>query len=112
MLATGKRELLPRLQYIIDLVERSYDPIYNGYYEAYTREWQLEQDLRLGSHDLNEKKSMNTHLHILEAYTNAYRVWPADILRLRLRNLIHLTVEWIVDPVTGHFRLFLMRIGH
>ncbi|CAH1208172.1 Cellobiose 2-epimerase [Paenibacillus auburnensis] len=106
MLATSNGELLPRLQHIVSLVERSFDPIHNGYFEAYTREWQLEQDLRLGSHDLNEKKSMNTHLHILEAYTNAYRVWPADILRLRLRNLILLTAERIVDPQTGHFRLF------
>ncbi len=106
VLATGDKTLLPQVQELVSIVERSYDPIHGGYYEAYTREWELEQDLRLGTHDLNEKKSMNTHLHILEAYTNVYRVWRSDIIRLRLQYLIQLTAERIVDPVTGHFRLF------
>ncbi|MCQ4086356.1 AGE family epimerase/isomerase [Saccharibacillus sp. JS10] len=106
ILATGNQKLLPRLQQIFTFVELSYDPLNNGYYEAFTREWEAEQDLRLGSHDLNEKKSMNTHLHILEAYTNAYRVWKSDILRQRLQNLIVLTAERIVDHDTGHFLLF------
>lgn len=105
VLATGDRERLPDIQALVDIVERSYDPIRGGYYEAYTREWELEQDLRLSEHDMNEKKSMNTHLHILEAYTNVYRVWPSSIMALRLRSLISLTLDRIVGE-DGHFRLF------
>jgi len=105
VLATGSRQLLPDIQALVDIVERSYDPVHGGYFEAYTREWELESDLRLSEHDMNEKKSMNTHLHILEAYTNVYRVWPSSIMALRLRSLIGLTLDRIVGG-DGHFRLF------
>ena len=96
-LATGWNDLLPLVKEQFGYVERSYDPENNGYFEAYTRDWKLEEDLRLSFHDMNEKKSMNTHLHILEAYTNAYRVWPDPLVQDKLRNLIVVTIEKIVN---------------
>ncbi|MDB5054534.1 MAG: N-acyl-D-glucosamine 2-epimerase [Bacilli bacterium] len=106
ILGTGRKELLPKIRQLVDMVERSYDPLHNGYFEAYTREWELEKDLRLSESDLNEKKSMNTHLHILEAYTNAFRVWPSSIMRSRLQNQIELMIEKMIDQSKGHFMLF------
>ena len=50
-----------------DLVKYSYDEENGGYYEAFTREWDTLDDLRLSEKDANEKKTMNTHLHVLEA---------------------------------------------
>ncbi|MBE7680112.1 AGE family epimerase/isomerase [Paenibacillus sp. P13VS] len=106
-LAVGKSQIWsPRIASLIDVVERSFDPIHNGYYEAFTRDWKLEEDLRLSEHDMNESKSMNTHLHIMEAYTNAYRVWPSSIVRIRLKNLIQLTINRILSVSDGHFKLF------
>nr|WP_155987914.1 AGE family epimerase/isomerase [Gorillibacterium massiliense] len=106
MMATGGEETLPLIRELFEIVERSFDAEYNGYFEAYTRDWKLEEDLRLSIHDQNDKKSMNTHLHIMEAYTNAYRVWPNADLGAKLKNLIIITLEKIIDPSTHHFILF------
>jgi len=105
--ATGNPEAL---QYAIKLFEsieeHSFDPLHNGYIEAATREWSEIGDVRLSEKDENERKTMNTHLHILEPYTNLYRVWKDDRLRKQLRNLIDIFAERIYSPHTGHLGLF------
>jgi len=63
-------------------------------------------DLRLSEKDANEKKTMNTHLHILEAYTNLLRVWDNQLLEKQLRNLIELFLDKIVNNQTFHLDLF------
>jgi mannobiose 2-epimerase len=86
--------------------EKSFDPLYNGYLEAYSRDWKLLDDLRLSARDENARKTTNTHLHILEGYTALYRVWKNDELKTRLHNLLALFLDTIIDPVSGHLRLF------
>jgi len=86
--------------------KRSFDAERNGYFEAYSRDWELLEDLRLSEKDANEKKTMNTHLHILEAYTNLYRVWKDPELARQLRNLILIFTEKIVNATTKHLDLF------
>ncbi len=86
--------------------EYSFDSKKNGYLEAFTQDWQIIDDMRLSEKDANEQKTMNTHLHILEAYTNLYRVWKNESLRNQLRNLIEIFLEKIIDTKTGHLRLF------
>jgi mannobiose 2-epimerase len=49
---------------------------------------------------------MNTHLHILEAYTNLYRVWKDQRLEKQLKNLVRIFLDLIIDPVTSHLNLF------
>ncbi len=84
----------------------SFDSGKNGYLEAFTRDWQLIDDMRLSEKDANEQKTMNTHLHILEAYTNLYRVWKDELLENQLKNLIELFLDKIIDSQTHHLRLF------
>ena len=60
----------------------------------------------LSDKDENERKTMNTHLHILEPYTNLYRVWKDERLKRQLRNLIELFTDKILNPKTGHLELF------
>jgi mannobiose 2-epimerase len=92
---------------VYDLIEtNSRDKIYGGYIEVCNRDWSVAGDLRLSEKDLDEKKSMNNHLHLLEAYTNLYRIWPDTRLRERLTELIDLFDQQIVDPVSGHMNHF------
>lgn len=92
---------------LYSLIEQhSFDTDQGGYMEAFTRDWQPIDDLRLSHKDANEKKTMNTHLHILEAYTNLYRIWPDEKLHHSIVLLIKNFTEHIIDKNTGHLNLF------
>ena len=104
--ASGKKESLEHAIDLFHLTETySFDQNENGYLEAFDREWILLEDLRLSDKDANEKKTMNTHLHILEAYTSLYRVWKDAFLGKQLRNLILIFRDKIISN-TKHFNLF------
>ncbi len=106
-MATGDRESLDRAIALYRLIEEhSFDRKRGGYFEAFNREWGEMADLRLSGKDANEKKTMNTHLHVLEAYTALYGVWPDPGLRQQLAALVKIFAERIVDPVTFHLNLF------
>lgn len=104
---SGDKECLDKAIELFNLIEKhSFDGELNGYFEAYSRNWVLLEDLRLSEKDANEKKTMNTHLHILEAYTNLYRVWKDDRLKKQLKNLIGIFLDKIINPETFHLELF------
>ena len=105
--ATGDAEALEyAVRLFRDIERHSYDPAGNGYFEAFAEDWSEIGDMRLSDKDINECKTMNTHLHILEPYTALYRVWKTPELEERLRNLIKLFTGRIMDSKTGHLRLF------
>lgn len=104
---TSDKECLDKAIELFRLIEKhSFDTEQNGYFEAYSIDWKLLEDLRLSEKDANEKKTMNTHLHILEAYTNLYRVWKDDELKKQLKNLIELFLDKIINRETHHLDLF------
>ena len=88
----------------------------NGYVEALTRDCQPIADMRLSEKDENGVFTMNTHLHVLEAYTNLYRVLKnvqrddvqgtKERITKQLRTLIDIFANRIFDPATGHLMLF------
>ncbi len=104
--ATGDGEAL---EYAIKLFnsieEHSLDTEMDGYFEAFTRSWEGIEDMRLSDKDANESKTMNTHLHVLEAYTCLCRVWRNRLLEDRLRGLIEIFENRILGA-EGHLRLF------
>ncbi len=105
--ATGDEEALEYAIQLFEVIEKySFDAEKNGYVEALTRDWQPIADMRLSDKDENEKKTMNTHLHILEPYANLYRVWKDGRLKTQLKNLIELFVTKILDTQTYHLNLF------
>lgn len=88
------------------LEKYSYDPVNGGYIEALSRDWQPVEDLRLSDKDANEKKSMNTHLHVLEAYSCLYSVWPDKTLQEAIVKLLHVFRSRIIDPRHHRQQLF------
>ena len=133
--ATGDREAL---EYALDLYdcieEHAFDREHNGYIEACTREWGEIADMRLSELDANYPKSQNTHLHIIEPYTNLLRCLkelraqescnyvpvlgsvlpvgvtvPVELLARvegSVRNLIDIFTDYILNPETHHLDLF------
>ncbi|OOG77580.1 AGE family epimerase/isomerase [Flavobacterium sp. A45] len=86
--------------------EYSYDADKGGYLEAFTRDWQPIDDLRLSEKDANEKKTMNTHLHIVEGFANLYTVWKDESLRKVIVELLATIEKYFINTETGHLRLF------
>lgn len=106
-LLTQKAEAFTHCQALYHWIEsHSYDAKNGGYFEAFSREGELLEDLRLSEKDRNDPKTMNTHLHILEAYANLYRSWPDPNLAGQIRNLLTVFQDHIIDPETHHLRLF------
>jgi mannobiose 2-epimerase len=89
-----------------DLEAKALDLEFNGYTDALSRDWKALEDLRLSEKDQNESKTMNTHLHILEAYANLFRIWKENALEKALGNLIHLFLERFVDRERNVLNLF------
>jgi len=105
--ATGRADSLEWAKKLYRLIEeKSGEPEYGGYLEARARDWTPLEDPRLSGKDLNSAKSMNTHLHVLEAYCNLMRVWSDPGLRTSLERLLEVTMDHIVDNATGHFKMF------
>ena len=84
----------------------SFDSDQTGYLEAFKEDWKPIEDLRLSDKDANEKKTMNTHLHVLEAYTILFKIWPEEHLKKQIYSLIDNFTSHIIDSVTGHLILF------
>jgi mannobiose 2-epimerase len=133
--ATGDREALEYALDLYDCIEaHAFDQEHNGYIEACTREWGTIADMRLSELDANFPKSQNTHLHIIEPYTNLLRclrefqakqscdyvpaigaVLPVGVsvpmetilsVEASLRNLIDIFTDKILNPETHHLDLF------
>ena len=133
--ATGDREALDYALDLYDCIEEhAFDSEHNGYIEACTREWGEIADMRLSDLDANYPKSQNTHLHIIEPYTNLLRclkevqaqescdyvpalgaVLPVGIsvpqetismVEGALRNLVDIFTDKILNEETNHLDLF------
>jgi mannobiose 2-epimerase len=86
------------------VIEYGYDKINGGYIEAFENDWQNTDDYILSKGE--SRKSMNTHLHLLEAFTNLYTVWKNDSSRFHLKHSIELMLNHIIDVKTYRMTLF------
>jgi mannobiose 2-epimerase len=105
--ATKSGNALEKVRQVYELIEiHAYDRRQKGYFEAFDREWSPLEDLRLSEKDANEKKTMNTHLHIVEAYMNLYRIWHDTGLRHKIESLLEVFAHHFVNDRTHHLNLF------
>jgi len=105
-LATGDGSSLELAMSLFNVIEQyGLDTAAGGYIEARTREWHDIDDYRLSSKEINCPKSMNTHLHILEAYTNLARSGADERVRTALAAILRITLDKIINR-DGRFMLF------
>ena len=85
------------------LEEKTRDPRHPGYLEAFTRAWEPIVENRMADH--NEPRTMNTHLHMLEAYAALYKVWKDETVQEKLKELLLLFTDRIIRN-DGHLGIF------
>ena len=106
---TGDDEALKNAVNLYKVVESHFaDTVNGGYIEALSRDFSPLEDMSLSAHDINADKTMNSHLHVLEAYSNLYQVWPDEGLKARVEALLSLTGERVMGA-DGHLQLYFKR---
>lgn len=106
---TDDDEALKNAVNLYKVVESHFaDTVNGGYIEALSRDFSPLEDMSLSAHDINADKTMNSHLHVLEAYSNLYQVWPDEGLKARVEALLSLTGERVMGA-DGHLQLYFKR---
>jgi mannobiose 2-epimerase len=106
-LATKEAGALSRANEMFELIEKyAYDKVNGGYCEVCNRNWTIATGARLSDKDMNEKKSMNNHLHVIESYTNLYRCEQNPAVGEKVLGLLDNFKNHIIDRKTSHFNHF------
>lgn len=87
----------------------AFDQVHGGYWEAFDAQWRPAGDVRLSEKESNFPKTMNTHLHLLEAYTSLNECFSNKNTTVNdaLIRLLKTYITKIVDTKSGHVRMFL-----
>ena len=110
------RQIMGQALSIYQLLEQfALDKVAGGYLEALAADWTFTTETKLSPKDIDCDKSMNTNLHVMEAYTNLYRTLPLVCPELKdtrrelgasLELLVRTHVEKILNPKDYHLDLY------
>ncbi len=102
VMATGNQEALDLAADAFRwLEEHSYDPEYGGYFNYMER----NGTPLINGFNGTPPKDQNSSIHLLEAFTELYHVWPDPLLEERLHEMLLLIRDTIrIDP--GYLVLF------
>lgn len=105
-IAFESKEALVLAKELYELLEaKSLDKENGGYFEAYSQGWAFLESPKLSNKDQDSPKTMNTHLHLLEAYSNLYLIWPHQKLKDSIVSLLDNFKQHFISPI-GHLQLF------
>lgn len=104
---TQNQEALDYAKQLYKLIETvGFNEETNAYKEEFNRKWEEQSNEMLSENGVIADITMNTHLHVLEAYTNLYRVWEDEQLKGRIANLIDLFYEKVFDKQSKFLQVF------
>ncbi|MBR1739252.1 MAG: AGE family epimerase/isomerase [Ruminococcus sp.] len=106
--ASGEKEALELAYKLFEDVESNTIDEY-GYGEAFDREWNLVSNDALSENGLQATKTMNTILHLIEAYTELYLADKNDKVAQRLRFLLGQMRDIVYTPETDALKVFFDR---
>lgn len=87
-----------------DIEEKTLDRY--GYMEAFTRDWKLADNDALSENGLHADKTMNTILHLIEAYTELYKANHSQRVADRLKFLLSQMSDIVYTPETNALKVF------
>ncbi len=77
-----------------------------GYLEEFDVQWNVVPNEMLSEFGVNANRTMNTHLHLLEAYTNLYRIWQDESVRDQICFILNIFEKNIFDNDLASFKVF------
>lgn len=78
----------------------------NLYEEAFTRRWERADNEALSENGIEAKKTMNSILHLIEAYTELLRATGDLRVKESLKNLLDIVEKYVFDEKTNALRVF------
>lgn len=105
--ATDNEDALNSAMELFQLVETvCYDRINNRYQEEFSDNWKEKKNELLSENGIIAQITTNTHLHMLEAYTNLYRINPTNKVRESLENIVDIFYRKIYSSKAHHQKIF------
>ncbi len=77
-----------------------------GYLESFNKKWELEDNDKLSENGLLADKTMNTLLHVLEAYTELYRVNKDEKVKAALVKILDAFRNQVYNEKTNRLEVF------
>lgn len=104
--ATGDVSSLEAAKDIFHVLQKySHDPVKKGYIEVFDRDWS-----RSGAKGVDGRtetsKTMNTHIHVMEGFTNLWFVWPDPEVKAAILELLDILQTHLYNADTKHLILY------